>query len=247
MHHLAIILVLFAAITASAQDLLTVPPLTQGERGAIIRIPVSGTITQSGTSQVGLSFPADVIRIRSVEGGEQFAYHCEQLLVNNVDVSSGSIGTMTVQCEDVSATTNGPLFEIVAEILRGPGTNGPVQATELVLNGTTIQNVTLVPGAVEAIGEPVLPRVTEGFTGNYPNPFAKSSTFVFQVAKPGTATLAVRSIQGRLVLDLGTVNVTAGENQYQFNPEGWELAQGPYMMQLVTERDQYVHPFMVVK
>lgn len=247
MHHLAIILVLFVAITASAQDLLTVPQLTQGERGAIIRILVSGTITQSGTSQVGLSFPADVIRIRSVEGGEQFAYHCAQLPVNTIDVSSGNIGTMTVQCEDVSATTNGPLFEIVAEVLRGPGTNGPLQATELVLNGTPIQNVTLVPGAVEAIGEPVLPRVTEGFTGNYPNPFAKSSTFVFQMAEPGSVTLAVRSLQGRLVLDLGTVDVTAGENHYQFNPEGWELAQGPYMLQLVTERDQYVHPFMVVK
>lgn len=247
MHHLAIILFLFAAITASAQDQLTVPPLTQGERGAIIRIPVSGTITQSGTSQVGLSFPADVIRIRSVEGGEQFAYHCEQLLLTNVDVSSGTIGTMTVQCEDVSSTNDGPLFEIVAEVLRGPGTNGPVQATNLVLNGTPIQNVTFVPGAVEAIGEPVLPRTTEGFTGNYPNPFSKSSTFVFQIEKPGTATLAVRSLQGRLVLDLGTVNVTAGENHYQFSPEGWELAQGPYMMQLVTERDQYVHAFMVVK
>lgn len=247
MHHLTVLLFLFAALTAAAQDAIIVPPLTQGERGTVVRISVSGTISQTGTSQVALTYPADVIRIIAVEGGEQYAYHCPSMPIYGTSVDAPATGRLTFQCEEVVATSNGELFVVVAEFLRGPGTIGPMQATSLVLNGTQAGNATFTSGNVEALGTPLQYQSSEGFTGNYPNPFAINSDFVFQMERAGTVRLVVLNTQGRQVLDLGSVDATAGENTYMFQPEGWELAQGAYLMQLVTDRGVYLHPFVVVK
>lgn len=247
MHHLTVLLFLFAALTAAAQDAIVVPPLTQGERGTVVRITVSGTITQTGTSQVSLSYPADVIRIVAIEGGEQYAYRCPSMLIFGTSVDKPSTGRLTFQCEDVVATNNGDLFVVVAEYLRGPGTIGPMQAISLVLNGAQAGNATFTSGNVEALGTPIKYEPSEGFTGNYPNPFAIGSDFVFQMERAGSVRLVVLNPQGRLVLDLGNLDATAGENSYSFQPEGWELAQGAYLMQLVTDRGVYLHPFVVVK
>jgi hypothetical protein len=130
MHHLTVLLFLFAAFTAAAQDAIIVPPLTQGERGTVVRITVSGTITQTGTSQVALTYPADVVRIIAIEGGEQYAYRCPSMPIYGTSVDAPSTGRLTFQCEEVVATGNGELFVVVAEFLRGPGTIGPMQVMQ---------------------------------------------------------------------------------------------------------------------
>lgn len=247
MHHLIVFLLFLATFTSSAQDVIMVPPLTQGDRGTVVRIPVTGTISATGTSQVSLSYPADVIRVRSIEGGEQYAYRCENMLIYGTSIEEPAVGRLTFQCDDVVATSNGALFDVVVEVLQGPGTVGSLQATSLVLNGTTIDAPTLVSGLVEALGAPYNFEINEGFVGNYPNPFAATSSFVFQLEKAGTVRFTVLNPQGRKVLDAGSMEATAGENSYNLQTEGWELAQGTYLMQMVTDRGAYLHPFVVVK
>jgi hypothetical protein len=67
----------------------------------------------------------------------------------------------------------------------------------------------------------------------YPNPFADHTTLAITSPKSGPVTLAVYDTQSRLVRQIFTGTMTAGE-QKRFNLSSQTLAAGMYLVRLVT-------------
>jgi hypothetical protein len=139
------------------------------------------------------------------------------------------------------------LFLLDIEFLTGPGTAGALHIVRMDRNSQPVSNAVLGGSIAVAQGDASNPQPTIGLTGNYPNPFYTSSVFVYMLTEPGPVRLVVRSMQGRTVKDIGVLEGHAGENSYEFIPEVYELAQGPYLMSLEVGSVAYMHPFMILK
>lgn len=236
-----------AAPFMQAQDAVRCPPVTTAARGSIVNIPITGTNTSAGVMRVEFEYPSDVIRVLGASGSSQSAYTCPTFVVSADTAVGATTRRITVLCWDVVPMNNGLLFTLQCEFLYGPGTSGVLTPVRLQRGDLEVSNAVFSSGILQSEGSPALPNGGEGITGNFPNPFYSSSTFVFNLRRADVVRLSVRNMQGRLVRDLGTMNAQAGENVFEFVAEEWELAQGPYLMTLEVNTSVYTHPFMVLR
>ena len=245
----ATIIALIASVVVSfAADAVRLPAQSIVTRGAVTAIPVTGTLSIPGTVRITMTYPANILRILSVVGGDSYLFRCNSVQIIADSILSGTTGQLTIQCSDVVAGTDAPLFDLIVEGLFNPEQSGQIIPNALIANGNDSTGAELIPGVATLAGDsPIRPTVKEGFTGNYPNPFNASSRFVFTMKQPGQVSLIIRNLQGRVVSTIGSVEVTAGENAYFFEPEAYELAQGTYVMQLTTDRGVYHHSFVVLR
>jgi hypothetical protein len=80
------------------------------------------------------------------------------------------------------------------------------------------------------------------FAPAMPNPFARSTTFRFTLAREGRAELDVFSVDGRRVRTLAEGMHTAGEHALEWNgtaSDGRQLPAGVYYARLVTPQGRF--------
>lgn len=212
--------------------------------GQEVRLRVVGTIERAGVVEIELQYPATLLRVESVVGGSGFLMTCPdaQIVSNTITAGTGSVRFL---CKATSAGTDEQIAEVVGTALRGASGTGSVVPTAYSLDyvpqsGVTFSGTEIEVESQDAIGI----TLREGITGNYPNPMGAETRFVFTVLEAEPVQLSVRNLQGRLVRDLGTVDATAGENQYVLVVGPNELSQGAYVLQVTTRRGTYLHPFM---
>ena len=89
----------------------------------------------------------------------------------------------------------------------------------------------------------VSPRTfVTAFAPAMPNPFARTTTFAFTLAKAGRAELEVFSVDGRRVRTLSSGVADAGEHRLEWNgtdDSGRSLAAGVYYARLVTPQGRF--------
>lgn len=241
------ITLLLVASVAWAQDAIVLPTEITSARNTLLRVVVNGTLSAGGHTRVVMDYPADVIKIRQIVGGSGYAFNCNPAVIAADTMVTSTEGRIVLECWDTKPTTNAPLFALDVEFLSGPGTTGVLRVIRVDRDKVPVENVQLTSSKVTALGSPATSVPEEGITGNYPNPFVTNSVFVFRLTEPSAVSLAVLTVDGRKVLDLGTISATAGENQYQLTTNSWELATGPYVMLVETETHSYLHQFMVLK
>lgn len=239
-------LLLVLPLAAQAADAVRLPDVGVMLPGEIRTVTARGSFDRSGTIEVTMDYPADLVRIRQVYGGPAFAYRCDTALIVR-DTIVGRLGTIVVLCDSTVTATDADLFAIEIEALHGAVGMGLVVPTRFRLDYVDQPQAELSGGSVSIEGLPdVSERLIDGVTGNYPNPMATFSRFVFTLQQAGTARFAVLNLQGRSVLDLGAVEGTAGENTLELRVHANELAQGAYVLQMVTDRGVVLHSFMVL-
>ncbi len=85
---------------------------------------------------------------------------------------------------------------------------------------------------------------------NYPNPFNPSTTFKFDLAQPGKATLKIFNVLGQEVVTVFDRNMKAGNHEYTWqatDANGYLLSSGVYFFQLVTENNIAVKKMVMLK
>lgn len=239
-------LLLAFPVAAWSTHAVRLPDIGVLQPGEIRSVVARGTIDRAGVVEVTFDYPADLVRIRSVSGGPDVAYRCP-LAVIVKDTIVGRTGSIVVICDSAVAVTDADLFSVEIEALHGAVGMGLVVPTRFRLDYVDQPQTEFSGGSVSIEGNPdVLERLTDGITGNYPNPMSTDSRFVFTLQQAGVARFAVLNLQGRSVLDLGSVEGTAGENTLEVRVHSNELAQGAYVMQMVTDRGVVLHTFMVL-
>jgi hypothetical protein len=242
---LAVLLLTVLVSSGTAADTLRVPDVTTLQQGQRARIAVTGTIETSFPGRITLQYPADVIRILSVVGGEGSAWQCPVVQINS-NTTDRTVGTLVVQCEDVRAVRADTIFVIEVEALFGAPRTGPLRPLLHVVGGDTLSNAVLAGGRVDLEGDGPLYQPREALVGNYPNPFSTTTSFVYIMLESGPVTFVIRNLNGRLIREYEPVNSSEGENTFAFDASKEQLSQGVYLVELRTERGSYVRPFMVL-
>jgi len=242
----ASLFVALSTLSATAADVIRIPDLTTLQEGEVRRIQITGSIGASKSTILILQYPADVVRIRSVSGGDGFAWACQPVDIWE-NTTSGIVGNIVLHCDSIRPGSGLPLFELEVEGLYGAPRQGPLRPSVYVVDGDTVTDAQLIGGLVQLEGQGLQYQSAEALTGNYPNPFATETTFVFHVLEAGRVRLTIRNLQGRLIRDLGEVEANAGENTYHFDDSHEDLGQGAYLVEMVTDRGSYVHTFMVLR
>ena len=112
----AIILTVFLATSAVfAADAVRVPANTNIERGQITRITVTGSLSLTGSARIVLTYPANIFRVRGVAGGSGFLFRCDDVQINSNTVIGGTTAQLSIQCTDVVAGDDQPMFELIVE------------------------------------------------------------------------------------------------------------------------------------
>lgn len=244
---IALMAVMLWATLANAQDVVSLPSAIKAGRGAVVSVTVNGSLVANGHTRVVFEYPANVMRVRKVVGGNGFAFNCPTLFVGGDSLIGTTTGQLTVECWENVQASNTALFALEIEMLMGPGTEGVLKAVRFDRNKVPVTSAQLSQATITADGQAAVPDGVEGITGNYPNPFVDNSEFVFSLVEPGPVHLSIHTLSGRMVYDLGTIQATAGENHYHFSGAVWELASGPYIMVMETEIQSFMYQFMILK
>lgn len=240
------VIVLISLITAShAVESVRVEsssgPLQPGQQ---IRLRIIGTAERDGVVEIELQYPATLLRLESVVGGSGYLMTCPEAQIVASTIASG-VGSFRFLCKTTVTGTNQLFAEVVGQVLAGASGTGVVVPTAYALDYVPQTNVTFTGTEVYVEStDDIGITLREGITGNYPNPMGSETRFVFTVLEAQPVQLSIRNLQGRLVRDLGTLDATAGENQYVLVIGPNELSQGAYVLQVTTRRGSYLHAFM---
>lgn len=217
--------------------------LSPGQR---TRIEVTGTLQQAGDVEISLAYPIQLLRIRSVQGGAAFAMSCPSPSTQRTG-AAGGMDTVRFRCRSTNSGVDVVIAALEVEALIDAKGTAEIVPVGLQRDGVRQEAVAYTRGTVTIVGgDDVGFVLREGFTGNYPNPMSAQSDFIFTVLEAETVQLMIRNLQGRLVRDIGSIEATAGENRYALTVGRNELSQGAYVMQLITSRGSYLHPFMIL-
>ncbi len=242
-------LVLFcSAVVTRALDEVRVPAETSGAPGQVLRVMVSGTISEDGSSRITLEYPHQIVSIRALTGSGLWAYRCvAPTIVENVAIDADR-SRLVVECDNVLAKTNGQLFAVDVQFLQGSEAIGLLVPTALRQNGVDVADAVFTSGVVKRLGGGVIQDPNaEGITTIYPNPVATGATVAFVMRAAGVAHMQVRDTRGRLVQVLKDVSATAGQNVVALDLLMSELSTGAYILQLGTDSGSYMYPFVVQK
>jgi hypothetical protein len=96
------------------------------------------------------------------------------------------------------------------------------------------------------------PPVTGGtfMAQNAPNPFSESTTMHFRLATPGSASIVIASVSGRIVRRLGERSYPAGYNQVHWDgrdEQGRAVPSGVYFARLEARRDVSTRRILVAR
>ncbi len=246
----AFILLAFIGLSASsnAAETFRFPAFSGGPVGAIIRIPVTGSISISGIVEVSFAYTPTVMRVLGVYGGPFFAFQCMGRFNPTQDNSNGTKAFYSVECGTVQPTTDGPLFEVEVQLLNGPDTTGQIVVSGVRSDGIPITGADFVGGTVNVEGgNTVRPTIMEGISSVFPNPVVSTVNVNFISLAAGVVKFDIFSSGGRHAYDLGSVFCTPGENTFQFSPKLWEISQGAVLLRMKTDNGTYFYPVMVVK
>lgn len=220
-----------------------------------LEIPIQGTLTQSGITEIEFTYPNSIVRIVGVRGEQGAGFQCTQPLILRNDALGAGLAALTLSCNQAVPVQNGTICYITVEGVRSTTPSGVFAPVVVKENGTTVENPTLIGTTLQQPEQSVLldENSTTGLVGNYPNPMSASTTFVFVMSRAGIPVhLSVHTLEGVLVQDLGTIPSTIGENSYQYTPDKNMLADGRYLMRMVAEdaegwRRVSFHTFVVIK
>lgn len=244
---LAVAIVAASAVNMFSAESISVPPVTSVASGSVARIVISGSFTAGGSARLTLLYPANILRIRSVQGSATWGMRCSRPIIIADDVSP-TTGTISFECSDVAAGTNDTLAVLECDVLVGTSLEGLLVPTALRRNGVDVTDATFGSGLVRRDGQPIgIAPPTDVITSVYPNPMRETARIVFTMEAPGTARLAVLSAQGRLVRELPAIIGVRGENDVALEVEPWELANGSYILQLRTESSSSLYSFVVMR
>lgn len=232
---------------AFALDAIILPNEISGARGSVALFTVGGSLSADGNTRIVLEYPRDVIRIRSVKGGEGFGFRCPSALIEKDTPVTPTRSAITFDCWDTQPTSGMPLFAMEIEFLAGPGSVGTMKIISLERRGSIVLDLQKSEVTVTAAGSPALPEPVDGITGNYPNPFSATTDFVFRLSEPGMVTLSLITLDGRTVFTKENMQAKAGENVYHFEPNLWDIPSGNYVFSVQTETFTYLHQCMVLK
>lgn len=211
-------------------------------------ITVSGTLPTGGVVRIGLRYSPSVIRILGARGEQGMAMPCIPMTIVENRVESATQASFIVECPFSNTTTNGPLFLFDVEGIAGLDSLGTISATLLSINGSLVSDAILTTcNVVRTGGQIARPEKMEGILGNYPNPFASSTSIIYSMIESGVASFVLLDMQGRRILDFPPERATAGENSLEFAIISWEVPSGSYLVQMNTERGTYFHPITVMK
>ncbi len=248
--HLTVILgvAVCAVAPIRAADEAFVPDLTTLQVGQRVRVAVIGTLEQGGDVKITLRYSPTVMRIMGSQGSGTNAFRCNQLNVVEDRVESAVSAVYIVGCPFTVSITNDTLLTLDIEGIGGADTIGFLRVEKIEANGAEVVGAVFNAGVVVRTGGITTRQVmTNGITGNYPNPFSTHTRFVYTLDAPDVVRLIIRNAQGRLVKELGPFNATAGENHFDYEPDLSQLANGAYLLQLATTNGSYFHPMTVVK
>lgn len=244
----SIVLLCSALPTRAAEDAVRVPAETIGSPGQVVRVMVTGTVTEDGSASVTLEYPHQLVSIRSITGSGLWAFRCvSPAIVENAPIDADR-SRLVVECGDVLAKTNGQLFAIDVEFRQGAEAMGLLVPTVLLRNSVNVTDAVFSGGIIkrDAVGFIQDPN-TEGITSVYPNPVQTSASVAFVMRNAGVARMLVRDTRGRLVQVLNDVTATAGQNVMGLDLTLTDLSTGAYLLQLDTDGGSYLYPFVVQK
>lgn len=244
---LAAAIVAISAVTMLSAETISVQPVTTIASGTVANIVVSGSFETGGSIRLTLSYPANILRIRSVRGASTWGIRCENPIIIGNDVASIT-GTISFECSDVSSGNHDTVAVLVCDVLVGGTLEGPLVPTALRRNGVDVTNAVFGSGLVRREGQPIgIVPPSDVITSVYPNPMRETARIVFTMETPGTARFAILNAQGRLVRELPAIVAVRGENDVVLDVEPWELANGSYILQLRTESSASLYSFVVMR
>jgi hypothetical protein len=229
---------------ARAQFAARVPNPIVATSGETIRVTVVGSFERNGTIAVQCTYPGSMLEFIRVEGGADFLMLAGLPLVPENVALGGGISRLTVESEFCQTGVDRPLFVLVFRALVSPIPSGIILPRAITVDGQSVQ-AELNGNTVTLTSPEFLPKVEEGIVGCYPNPMANKTNVVFTLAEATSVELSIRSLQGRLVDSLPTIEAVAGENVVEYIPEINTLANGPYLLQMRFRGTSVVYPFMV--
>lgn len=248
-HLVAIIGLLWFAVGFSyAATEAFVPASTSLSVGQRTTIAVVGTLDDGPVVRITFRYSPSVMRIVGSNGSGNYGLRCSPLTVIEDRVESAVSAVYVVECEFSVIKTNDTLLLLVLEGVGGLDTSGFLRTDKIEINGIERSGATFNSGEIIRSGGGIARPVTkESITGNYPNPFASRTRFVYVLETPGPVRFFVRDAQGGLVQELPVVNGTAGENYLDYEIVPWQVANGSYLLQMTTDLGTYFHSMTVMK
>jgi hypothetical protein len=246
---LLLLLALAGGHAAMAQQSVAIPSDITVAQLARVTVPITGTldVPPGATVDIDFTFVPSVVQPGPSTGGPTAAFRCASVDVTNVVVTSRTEGSFTLRCSDVQSVTSGLIAQLDLTGLPSQDDQGALAPVRLRINGEERTGVTFSGGIVRISGDRARPTLAEGIASNFPNPFSNASTFTYTMATDGPVTFTIRDIKGAVYATLPKIEQSRGTHQLEFSVESWQLASGTYIMQMTTETDAYLHPFVVVK
>jgi len=121
----------------------------------------------------------------------------------------------------------------------GASSGGSFRLTEGFWHPNMGVATSVTPWSPAPAPEPVPVNFANGFAGNHPNPFSRSTVISFTVAEPSPVLLSVYDVGGRRVRTLVDGALGAGRHDISWNADdshGHAMASGIYFMRLAIGR-----------
>ncbi len=246
---LLLLLALAGGHGAMAQQAVSIPSDISVAQLGRTTVPITGTldVPPGAIVEIDFTYVPSIMQPGPAIGGPTAAFRCASVDVTNVVVTSRTDGQFTLRCADVQSVTSGLIAQLDITGLPSLDDQGALAPIRLRVNGEDRTSVVFSGGTVRLTGDRSRPSLAEGISSNFPNPFVSTSTFTYTVATDGPVTFTIRDIKGAVFATLPAIEQTKGTHQLEFRSESWQLASGTYIMQMTTETDAYLHPFVVVK
>ncbi len=238
-----------AHAVAMAADAIRIPPVTTV--GALERasVPITGTLNVPANAAVRIifRFTPSTFRPSGAVGGGAAALLCPAIDPTNVVVNGRTDGEFSIECNTAQAVADGVVAMLTITGLPTTDVEGTLRPLRVLVNGVERSDVELQGGLVRISEGGPRPTLTEGVSGNAPNPVVSRTEFRYSIAQAGTVRYFIRDVAGKLYAELPSEELQAGTYTKEFVPDTWSLSSGVYIFQLVSPTTSHYHTFVVQK
>jgi hypothetical protein len=218
---------------------------TSVERGKIFPVDIRvNDLPAGGAVSITIRHTRNLLYYQRAEGGGDRIMQCATPDVAVTE--NGNQGTLVIRCSSVSSVRSGVLVTLYFESLAGSENTTYVEPQSLQVDGQDIANVAYDEGRVTIAGEPVIPQPADGISPSYPNPFNIYTTFDYTVTDDPDPEFMVYTLIGRLVPTTEYKIERKANNSIIFTPE-FDMANGPYLMQMKTKNGVFQVPFFFIR
>lgn len=177
-------------------------------------------------------FTMSLLALAPGQDGAEIAVFCGEKIVGGGVISGGMSGIAIVSDDPTTTAVEGAIPGEELIIKRYDG-NGIETLSSKIVEGNLIY---LNDGlTVIELAENVVPQ-TALLIDAYPNPFNSSTSVRVELPQTGEVTVALFDIQGRIITDVFSGVMTAGN--HQFNIDGGSLSSGLYFLKVKTPDKQ---------